>query len=218
MFTGLVEAVGKIVAVTRQGDAARIDIDAGNLDLSDVKRGDSIAVSGTCLTVVDIIDRRFGADVSSETLARTTLGELIQGSRVNLEKALLPTTRLGGHLVSGHVDGVGVVRQREADAGSIKLSIEAPRELAKYIAEKGSICVDGVSLTVNGVRGALFDLTIIPHTSAHTTLEEFQPNRRVNVEVDVLARYLERLRLGDRAADAAPAVTRELLARHGYIK
>jgi riboflavin synthase len=219
VFTGLIEAVGKIAALAKRGEGARLDVDVGGLDLGDVKIGDSIAVSGACLTVVHLVGKCFSADVSSETLRRTTLGELKTGDPVNLEKALLPTTRLGGHLVSGHVDGVGVVRDRKPEGASLRFSIEAPKELARYIAEKGSICVDGVSLTVNGVDGASFDITIIPHTGTHTTIGAFEPGRRVNLEVDVLARYLERLRLGDAAADAAPpTVTRELLARQGYLK
>jgi riboflavin synthase len=219
MFTGLIQAVGHVRELQRQGADTRLHIDAGSLELSDVNVGDSIAVSGVCLTVIGLSDGSFAADVSAETLARTTLGELVHGDAVNLEKALLPTTRLGGHLVSGHVDGVGIVCKRERDGDSTRLWIDVPRELAKYIAEKGSICVDGVSLTVNGVNGALFELTIIPHTSVATTFAEYEPGRRVNIEVDVLARYLERLRLGDHAADSKPeTVTREFLARHGYLK
>lgn len=219
MFTGLVQAVGRVGRLQRHGSDTRLHIDAGNLELTDVSVGDSISVSGVCLTVIDLSKENFSADVSTETLARTTLGELTLGSRVNLEKALLPTTRLGGHLVSGHVDGVGIVRKCDNDGSSTRFSIEAPRALAKYIAEKGSICVDGVSLTVNGVNGALFELTVIPHTSASTTFAEYAPERRVNIEVDVLARYVERLRLGDLAAEPRPeAVTREFLARHGYLE
>ena len=218
MFTGIVETVGEIAALAPQGADARISVRAAALDLADVKRGDSIAVSGVCLTVVELAGATFAADVSAETLARTTLGELNPGAAVNLEKAMLPTTRLGGHLVSGHVDGVGVVRQRDEEGGAIRFRIEAPRELARYIAEKGSICVDGVSLTVNGVDGAQFDLTVIPHTAAVTTLDTWQPGRRVNLEVDLVARYLERLLQGEKAADAKPAITREFLARHGYLK
>jgi riboflavin synthase len=218
MFTGIVEAVGEIAALTQQGADARISVRAEAVDLADVKRGDSIAVSGVCLTVVELTEATFAADVSAETLARTTLGELKPGASVNLEKAMLPTTRLGGHLVSGHVDGVGVVRQRDEDGSAIRFRIEAPRELAKYIAEKGSICVDGVSLTVNGVNGAVFDLTVIPHTAVVTTLGQWRAGTRANLEVDLIARYLERLMLGGQVADVEPAVTRDFLARHGYLK
>ena len=219
MFTGLIEAVGRIRELKKQGDNTRLYIDTGTLDLGDVKLGDSIAVSGVCLTVITLTPNSFAADVSPETLSRTTLGALAQGSAVNLEKALLPTTRLGGHLVSGHVDGVGTVQKRESDGTSTRFWIEAPKDLAKYIAEKGSICIDGVSLTVNGVNSATFELTIIPHTATHTTFSELQSGRRVNIEVDVLARYLERLQLGDRAAESKPEpITHEFLARHGFTK
>jgi len=160
----------------------------------------------------------FWADVSGETLSRTTFANLRQNSKVNLEKALTPTTHLGGHLVSGHVDGIGEVIER-ADAGrSVKFRIKAPAELAKYIAEKGSICVDGISLTVNAVDGAVFDLNIVPHTLTETTMGDFQPGNKVNLEVDVIARYLERLLLGEKAAQSGTGVTETLLAEHGFIK
>ena len=188
------------------------------LDLSDIALGDSIAVSGVCLTAVELTGDGFWADVSGETLSRTTLGALRPGDPVNLEKALTPTTRLGGHLVSGHVDGVGRVAERRPEARSVRFVIEAPCELARYIAEKGSIAVDGVSLTVNRVDGARFDLNIVPHTLAETTLDRFAPGRAVNLEVDVIARYLERLLLGDRAAEPRGGVTLETLAQHGFIK
>lgn len=218
MFTGIIETIGKVAAVERRGADARVQFEKGSLDFSDMKLGDSIAVSGVCLTVVDLAGGLFAADVSNETLVRTTIGELKVGDAVNLEKALLPTTRLGGHLVSGHVDGVGIVRLRKDDGRSFRLRVEAPTALAKYIAEKGSICVDGVSLTVNAVTGAAFDVNVIPHTAAQTTLGDFQTGRSVNIEVDILARYLERLLLGEHAADFKPAITREFLARHGFLK
>jgi riboflavin synthase len=185
--------------------------------MRDVRLGDSIAVSGVCLTVIDFTTQEFSADVSNETLSRTTLGGLKPGARVNLEKALTPTTRLGGHLVSGHVDGVGKVLERTHDARSVRFRIEAPAALAKYIARKGSICVDGVSLTVNAVMGAVFELNIVPHTLAETTLDEYAAGRRVNLEVDLIARYLERLLLGDQAATSAGGITRELLQQHGFV-
>lgn len=216
MFTGLIEAVGHIVTVERRGNDARMRIEADARMFIDTKTGDSIAVSGVCLTAVEVKGGSFVADVSGETLARTTLGEWKVGEAVNLERALLPTTRLGGHLVSGHVDGVGVVRAHDEDGRSIRLRIEAPAELARYIAQKGSICIDGVSLTVNAVEGALFDLNIIPHTATATTLKSFQVGRRVNLEVDLLARYLERLLLGERVANDKPVITHEFLARHGF--
>ncbi len=214
MFTGIIQAVGKIAALESKGGDARVRVDTGDLDLADVKLGDSIAVGGVCLTAVALSPAGFAADVSGETLARTTLGALHTGDAVNLEKALLPTTRLGGHLVSGHVDGVGKVHDRQQDARSVRFRIAAPRELAKYIAAKGSICVDGVSLTVNAVHGAEFEVNLVPHTLAVTTLGELAPGRAVNLEVDLLARYLERLLQGEQATDGG--ITPELLARHGF--
>lgn len=218
MFTGIIQAVGRIAAIEKQGGDARLRIDTGTLDMRDVQRGDSIAVSGVCLTAIECGANAFGADVSGETLARTTLGSLRTGSRVNLEKALTPSSRLGGHLVSGHVDGVGEVTDRSADARSVRFRIQAPAALARYIAAKGSICLDGVSLTVNAVDGAHFEINIVPHTLRATTLDEYQAGRRVNLEVDLIARYLERLLLGERAANAGATITQTFLAEHGYIR
>jgi len=217
MFTGIIQSIGKISQIQPKGGDFRLVIETGKLPLSGAQLGDSIAVSGVCLTAIELGDGRFSADVSRETLSRTTLGDLKPGSRVNLELALTPTTRLGGHIVSGHVDGVGEVVERKADARSVRFAIEAPANLAKYIAEKGSICVDGVSLTVNSVDGLRFDLNIVPHTLAETTIEEYQPGRKVNLEVDLLARYLERLLLGEKAA-CSGNVTEELLASAGFIQ
>ncbi|TAM44784.1 MAG: riboflavin synthase [Gammaproteobacteria bacterium] len=218
MFTGIIQAIGKIAALEKRGGDARLRIQTGKLDLADVKLGDSIAVNGVCLTAVLTDAKGFSADVSGETLARTTLGGLKSGDAVNLEKALTPTTRLGGHLVSGHVDGVGTVHERTQDARSVRFRIEVPAALAKYIAEKGSVCVDGVSLTVNAVAGAAFEINIVPHTLAETTLDELAPGRRVNIEVDILARYLERLLTAGKVEGEAGegGLTRELLARHGF--
>jgi len=218
MFTGIIQSIGTIASIESKGGDCRLTINTGKLPLADAKLGDSIAVSGVCLTAVELGNQKFSADVSRETLSRTTLGTLKPGGRVNLELALTPTTRLGGHIVSGHVDGVGEVVGRRADGRSWRFVIEAPANLAKYIAEKGSICVDGVSLTVNGVDGKRFDLNIVPHTLAETTLEEFQPGRKVNLEVDVLARYLERLMLGEKAACSSGGITQEMLANSGFIK
>lgn len=218
MFTGIIEAVGRVLArEDRRGDA-RLRVASGGLDLGDVRLGDSIAVNGVCLTAVELPGDGFWADVSAESLSRTTLGALRPGDPVNLEKALTPTSRLGGHMVAGHVDGVGRVLERRPEARSVRFVIEAPRELARYIAEKGSIAVDGVSLTVNRVEGARFDLNIVPHTLQGTTIDQYQPGRPVNLEVDVIARHLERLLLGDAAAESAGGVTLELLARHGFVK
>lgn len=219
MFTGIVEAVGKISAMQQRGDEWRLTVDAGKLDLSDVALGDSIAVSGVCLTVVALDEHGFQADVSNETLSLTNLGQLKAGAGVNLEKALTPSSRLGGHLVSGHVDGVGELESLEPDGESWRLTFKAPERLARYIATKGSICVDGISLTVNQVNGARFTVNIIPHTQQETVIRFYQPGSRVNLEVDLVSRYLERLLLGDRAAStelASTGITREFLADHGF--
>lgn len=216
MFTGIIEAVGTVAALEACGADARLRVATGALDLADVAVGDSIAVSGVCLTAVSLPGDGFWADVSGETRARTMLADLQVGSAVNLEKALLPTTRLGGHLVSGHVDGIGEVLARRADARSVRFQVRAPAELARYIAAQGSICVDGVSLTVTEVEGAVFGINVVPHTLEKTTLTDLRPGRRVNLEVDLIARYLERLLVGE-AAGAPGGVTRELLARHGFL-
>ena len=197
MFTGIIEAIGTIRALSPKGGDVRVYVETGKLDLADVKLGDSIAVNGVCLTAVELPGDGFWADVSRETLARTAFIDLKTGSKVNLEKALTPSSRLGGHLVSGHVDGVGEILKREDNARAIQFTVRAPRELAKYIALKGSITVDGTSLTVNAVNGAEFELTIVPHTLIETIMADYRPGRQVNLEVDLLARYLVRLLLGD---------------------
>lgn len=218
MFTGIIQSVGKIAALELQGGDARVRIETGGLDISEVNIGDSVAVSGVCLTAIDRSTEGFAADVSGETLARTTLGRLRAGAAVNLEKALTLATPLGGHLVSGHVDAVGAVVSRREQGRSVLYRIKAPETLARYIAEKGSIGVDGVSLTVNAVHGADFEVNIVPHTLAATTLGALKADSEVNIEVDLLARYLERLMLGEGAARSGPAMTREFLARHGFIE
>ena len=201
MFTGIIESIGKIAKMEKRGGDVRLHIATGKLDLSDVALGDSIAVNGVCLTAVVLTGDGFVADVSNETLSLTSLGQLSTGSPVNLEKALTMSTRLGGHLVSGHVDGLGEVVAKSEDARSIRFTVKAPDELAKYIAHKGSITVDGTSLTVNAVSGAEFELNIVPHTAQETIMSEYEVGRKVNLEVDLVARYLERLLLGDKAAD-----------------
>jgi riboflavin synthase len=220
MFTGIIQAVGKIARTEPKGGDLRLTINTGKLDLSDVQLGDSIAVNGVCLTAVVLPGDGFVADVSRESLSLTTLGDLKVGSAVNLEKALTLATRLGGHLVSGHVDGIGTVIERHDDARSVRFTVEAPAELARYIAHKGSITVDGTSLTVNGVDGARFELNIVPHTLAETIMDSYQPGSRVNLEVDLVARYLERLLLGDKAAEAGAGVgvDLDLLAKAGFLK
>ena len=218
MFTGIIQAIGTLARIEPRGGDCRLTIATGQLPLADVALGDSIAVSGVCLTAIERGAGQFSADVSRETLTRTTLGEATVGRPVNLELALLPTTRLGGHLVSGHVDGIGTVVERTGDARSWRFTIEAPAELARYIASKGSICIDGISLTVNEVEGRRFGVNIVPHTLAATTLGETTVGRRVNLEVDLLARYLERLLLGDAAAAAHSGVTLELLRHSGFLR
>ncbi|WP_295801036.1 riboflavin synthase [uncultured Microbulbifer sp.] len=219
MFTGIVEAVGEITALQPSGGDLRVRVKTGKLDLSDVKLGDSIATNGVCLTVVDLPGDGYWADVSAETLAVATVGNWKLGDRVNLEKALTPQTRLGGHMVSGHVDGIGEVVWRKTTARAEQFRLRAPDELAKYIAHKGSITVDGTSLTVNAVDGAEFELTIVPHTIAETVIGGYQAGSKVNLEVDLIARYLERLLLGDAAAKSKEdGLTMEFLAQHGFYK
>ena len=219
MFTGIIEAIGTIRALSPKGGDVRVYVETGKLDLGDVKLGDSIAVNGVCLTAVELPGNGFWADVSRETLACSAFIDLKIGSKVNLEKALTPTSRLGGHLVSGHVDGVGEVISRADNARAVQFKIRAPRELAKYIALKGSITVDGTSLTVNGVNGAEFELTIVPHTLGETVMADYHAGRQVNLEVDLLARYLERLLLGDKAAEpTSGGITESFLAANGYLK
>lgn len=220
MFTGIIQAVGQIAALQPSGGDLRLRIKSGKLPLDDVALGDSIATNGVCLTVTELPGDGYWADVSRETLDFTTLGQLGVGSRVNLEKALTPSSRLGGHIVSGHVDGVGEVVKFHEDGRSIRFVLRAPDHLARYIAHKGSICIDGTSLTVNAVNGAEFDLNIIPQTMAETVFGEYRPGTRVNLEVDVIARYLERLLQGDAAArpghDAGLSLA--TLADNGYLR
>ena len=218
MFTGIIEAIGQVAELQQRGGDVRLRIQTGKLDLGDVAPGDSIAVNGVCLTAVELPGDGFVADVSRETLSLTSLGQLKPGSAVNLEKALTLVTRLGGHLVSGHVDGLGTVIGRHDDARSVRFSIEAPAELARYIAHKGSITVDGTSLTVNAVDGRRFELNIVPHTLQETIMDGYAPGRQVNLEVDLVARYLERLLLGEKAAEpGSGGVDLAMLARAGFI-
>ncbi len=219
MFTGIVEAIGEIAELQPKGGDLRLRVRTGKLDLSDVQLGDSIATNGVCLTVVDLPGDGYWADVSAETLAVATVGDWKKGDRVNLEKALTPQTRLGGHIVSGHVDGIGEVVWRKSEARAERFRLRAPDSLAKYIAHKGSITVDGTSLTVNAVDGAEFELTIVPHTLQETVMGGYKAGTRVNLEVDLIARYLERLLLGDKAAEPdSGGLTVEFLAKHGFYK
>jgi riboflavin synthase len=211
MFTGIIKAKGTIKTMDKRGGDVRLSVRSDGLPWSDYEVGESIAVNGVCLTAVALHEDGFDTDVSVETLDVTALGGLSAGSAVNLEPAISLGERLGGHLVSGHVDCTGKVVSREADARSVRLTIEIPREYARYVAKKGSVCIDGVSLTVNQVSGNTFDLNIIPHTTEVTIINDYAAGTVVNVEVDLLARYLERLL--DRDGDG---ISLEFLKAHGY--
>jgi len=226
MFTGIIESLGKIESIEDKGGDARFWIQTGKMDMTDVHLGDSIAMNGVCLTAIELRDDAYCADVSGETLSLTSLKQLKAGSTVNLEKALTLQTRLGGHMVSGHVDGLGKVIDRYEDGRSVRFIIEAPKSLAKYISVKGSITVDGVSLTVNKLDGCQFELNIVPHTLQETIMGGYRAGSEVNLEVDLIARYLERLMLGESAAESkagsesgiTPVMTRDLLAENGFLK
>ena len=193
MFTGLIAGVGRLAAREDRGGDARLVIDTGSLPFDGVQLGESIAVNGCCLTVVEFDAASFAVDASNETLALTTLGRLAIGAPVNLERAMLPTDRLGGHLVSGHVDGLATAERCWDDARAVRWRFAAPRPLLRYIAHKGSVCVDGVSLTVNAADDAGFEVALIPHTVTHTAFHALRAGAAVNIEVDLLARYAERL-------------------------
>ena len=193
MFTGLIAGVGLLAAREPRGGDARLRIEAGTLPFEGVQLGESIAVNGCCLTVVAFDAHGFAVDASNETLALTTLGRLEIGAPVNLERAMLPTDRLGGHLVSGHVDGLGIAAKRWDDGRAERWRFTAPMALLRYVAHKGSVCVDGVSLTVNAADDAGFEVALIPHTVAHTAFHALREGDVVNIEVDLLARYVERL-------------------------
>ncbi len=217
MFTGIIEARGTLSALVNKGTDISVTINSGKLDLSDVKLGDSIATNGVCLTVVGLTEQGYTADLSLETLKRTAFVDYQVGQAVNLEKAMLPTTRFGGHMVSGHVDAVGEIVERQQVGRAIEFWVAVPDELSKYLAEKGSVAVDGISLTINAVRDSAFKLTIVPHTASETTIESFQVGHKVNVEVDVIARYLERLMFGQKAASTSSSLTMGLLAKSGFL-
>ena len=216
MFTGIIESLGKVESLQVGGDVRlRIQTD---LDMSDVHLGDSIATNGICLTVIDWGENWYAADVSRESLDRTTLANWKVGQPVNVEKAMLPTTRFGGHIVSGHVDAVGEIKVVRSDARSIYFEVTAPKEIAKYLAEKGSITVDGISLTINHLRGNILSLNLIPHTAERTNISTWKLGTRVNLEVDILARYIERLLLGDKAAEPTEQskISMDFLAENGF--
>lgn len=217
MFTGIIQTIGTLSGLSRVGGDLRIEVDAKKLDpLNQIAVGDSIAVNGTCLTATAVSGRGFTADVSQETLSRTTLGQAVLGLSVNLELALQPQSRLGGHLVSGHIDGLGRLISRQKAGRSWRFDFEAPENLARYIAQKGSIGIDGISLTVNEVRGTRFAVNVVPHTLEVTTLGNAQPDQAVNLEVDLIARYLERLLQGREPDETGRGVTMELLRENGF--
>ncbi|MEY2342215.1 riboflavin synthase [Acidithiobacillus sp. IBUN Pt1247-S3] len=216
MFTGIIQAVGTLRQRQRLGGDQRFWVAAGALDLSDVQLGDSIAVSGVCLTVVSLDQDRFAVDVSLETLERSILGDLAPGAEVNLEKALRLADRLGGHLVAGHVDGVGILLGAQSSGRSQVYRVQVPQELRRYIAAKGSICVDGISLTVNALYSDGFSLNLIPHSLAQTTAQSWKPGQRLNLEVDLLARYLERLMVDRGESAVESCLDAASLAAKGY--
>ncbi len=211
MFTGIVKATGKIADIQMSGGDVRLSVTSDGLPWTDYSVGESIAVNGVCLTAVNLYDNGFDTDVSTETLNVTALKTLAAGSVVNLEPAISVGERLGGHLVSGHVDCVGTIVSRHSDARSVRLTVEIPSEFARYTSKKGSVCIDGVSLTINEVSGPRFDLNIIPHTAEVTIIGAYDVGTVVNVEVDLLARYLERLIGSD-----GDGVSLEFLKVHGY--
>ena len=212
MFTGIIAAIGKIDAVQPKGGDLSLKVATQKLNLSDVALGDSIAINGVCLTVVHINSSDLTFDVSRESIDRTSLGNVKAGSEVNLEKALAVGERLGGHFVSGHVDGLGSVLSMKESARSVQFRFEIPVELGRYVAEKGSVCIDGVSLTVNEVGKDWFEVNIIPHTMQETIMSTYAVGTEVNLEVDLIARYLERL-----LPETSSTITRDTLTKHGFI-
>lgn len=220
MFTGIIESVGTLRKIERLGEDIRLNVASDKLDLSDVRLGDSIATNGVCLTVVECLSDGYVADISAETVGLTGFANYQVGTKVNLEKAVTPTTRLGGHMVSGHVDGVASVDDRQLRGKAIEFWLSAPTALARYIAHKGSITIDGVSLTVNEVQDNRFRLTIVPHTAGETTLVDLKAGDSVNIEVDLIARHLERLMTyADKESQQPESnVTMDLLARSGFLR
>lgn len=214
MFTGIIAAIGSVSRIQKMDADSRLQIQCGKLDLGDVSIGDSIAVNGCCLTAVELGADWFAADVSAETLRCTTLGSLNLGSSVNLEKAMLASDRFGGHIVSGHVDGVGELVAIGKEGESQRLEFQAPAEIAKYIAAKGSICIDGTSLTVNSVQANRFSVNVIPHTQQETIIGHYAAGQAVNLEVDLIARYLERLG----TAGQTNALDEAFLEKHGFTQ
>jgi riboflavin synthase len=218
MFTGIIEATGKLTELTHNQGDLTVRVSSPNLDMGDVQLGDSIATNGVCLTVVEKFSDGFRADVSNETLELTQFAQYKLGQTVNLEKALQPISRLGGHLVSGHIDGIATVVAISPNARATEYWLEAPSELMKYIPYKGSVAIDGISLTVNEIKDCQFKLTIVPHTAQETTIAEFKVGSKINLEVDQIARYLERLILGAKEPAPSSTLTMNLLANAGFIK
>ena len=220
MFTGIIQALGTIRSLDHRGEDIKLTVSSEKLDMSDVALGDSIATNGVCLTVTEFGHDYYCADVSAETIKYTGFANYKPGSTVNLEKAMRPTDRFGGHIVSGHVDGVGEVKRIVKHATYIEIWVAAPTDLAKYIAHKGGFNVDGVSLTVNEVDGNEFMLWIIPHTLQETVIGTYKAGSRINLEVDVVARYLERLMMGEKAAEKSSKkdISMAFLAENGFLR
>lgn len=220
MFTGIIEATGTLLNITPIGGDVRLTIGSQNLDFIDIKLGDSIASNGICLTVVSLANTQYSVDVSCETLSKSTLSEWQVGDTLNLEKAMLPTTRFGGHIVAGHVDAVGQIVLMKKDARSVYVEIKLPSDMMKYTADKGSITVDGISLTTNAIRtnDNVVCLNIIPHTASLTNIDKhWRVGAKVNIEVDLVARYLERLLLAQKMDDTPKSnITMEFLAQNGF--
>ena len=216
MFTGIIKAVGQISDIAPRGGDLRLTVRADGLPWQEFEVGESIAVNGVCLTAVHLHDDGFDTDVSRETMNVTALGDIQTGSAVNLEPSLALGERLGGHLVSGHVDCVGTVVAREPDARSLRFDLELPAEYARYVARKGSVCIDGTSLTINAVADNRFSVNIIPHTAENTIMHTYTVGTRVNIEVDLLMRYLERLMQGGDTDTTAGGISREFLEATGY--
>ncbi|TMP43662.1 riboflavin synthase [Pseudoalteromonas citrea] len=218
MFTGIIEATGTLTElVSKQGDLT-VRVTSNTLNMHDVKLGDSIATNGVCLTVVEKFNDGFKADLSNETLQLTLFAHYKLGQKVNLEKALQPISRLGGHLVSGHVDGIATIDSVDNNARATEYWLKAPEELMKYIPYKGSVAIDGISLTVNEIKENKFKLTIVPHTAQETTIVDFQVGTQINLEVDQISRYLERLIQGTHTPTSESTLTTNLLAKAGFIK
>jgi riboflavin synthase len=216
MFTGLIEDLGTLRQIRRGGESVRLVVATG-IPMGELTTGESIAVNGICLTVTSFGDGTFTADVSPETLIRTTLGELQRGNPVNLERALRLSDRLGGHMVSGHVDGIGTILERVQDRNAIRFSCRVPADISRFLVEKGSVAIDGISLTVNEIKGDTFSVAVIPHTLAVTTLRDRVVGSRVNIETDIIGKYVEKFLRGKEGDDGKDSLDLQFLAKHGFI-